>query len=218
LRRSFFHLVVFLAAGLCPAVVFSGGMGTILDRSRFPAELHILHGDLDRLISKSELSPAERLGLRGRIDSAVGGLEWLAMEYETITQTSVAHHQLGLVFDAWRSSDLERAREALQPLIARHTLNLGIFAAGRATEADLKRVREIDASLCAGCHTASPGSLSHLPAYRLSGLAQSMDAVEFLARLLSGVRGTEETLLANPLTLKDVRGFMALYGATLKDP
>ena len=45
-----------------------------------------------------------------------------------------------------------------------------------------------------------------------------MDAVEFLARLLSGVRGTEETLLANPLTLKDVRGFMALYGATLKDP
>jgi hypothetical protein len=193
-------------------------MGTILDRSRFPAELHILHGDLDRLISKSGLSRAERLGLRGRIDSAVGGLEWLAMEYETITQTSVAHHQLGLVFDAWRSSDLERAREALQPLIARHTLNLGIFAAGRATEADLKRVREIDASLCSGCHTASLGSLSHLPAYRLSGLAQSMDAVEFLARLLSGVRGTEETLLANPLTLKDVRGFMALYGATLKDP
>jgi hypothetical protein len=207
-----------LTAGLCPAVVFSGGMGTILDRSRFPAELQLLRGDFDRSISMTELSASERLGLQGRIDSAVGGLEWLAMEYETITQTTVDRHNLDLVFDAWRRQESERAVEALESLIEQHPLNLRIFAAERATNEDLQRVREIDATLCSGCHTASPGSPNQLPAYRLSELARSMTSTEFLARLLSGVRGTEETLLANPLSMKDMRGFMALYGATDTDP
>ncbi|NBP95274.1 MAG: hypothetical protein EBU28_07825, partial [Gammaproteobacteria bacterium] len=160
-------------------------MGTILDRSRFPAELQLLRGDFDRSISMTELSASERLGLQGRIDSAVGGLEWLAMEYETITQTTVDRHNLDLVFDAWRRQESERAVEALESLIEQHPLNLRIFAAERATNEDLQRVREIDATLCSGCHTASPGSPNQLPAYRLSELARSMTSTEFLARLLS---------------------------------
>jgi len=38
----------------------------------------------------------------------------------------------------------------------------------------------------------------------------NMPSEEFLARLLSGVRGTSDTALANPLSLGDIRGLLRL--------
>ena len=73
-----------VTAGLCPAVATSGGLGTILDRFRFPAEMFIVRGDLDRLMTESEKSRLERQGQEGRIQSALSGLLWLSKEYETL--------------------------------------------------------------------------------------------------------------------------------------
>ncbi len=61
------------------------------------------------------------------------------------------------------------------------------------------------------CHTDRVGAEKILPAYRLKEMAAGMPSDEFLARLLSGVRGTSDTALANPLSLGDIRGLLRLY-------
>ena len=204
-----------MTAGLCPAVATSGGLGTILDRSRFPAELMIIRGDLDRLITQSSLSELERQGLEGRIQSALSGLLWLSQEYETLTKHVVDETFIPDAQLLWRDGKLDDLRQLFAQAADLYALNLDIFKASRASKEDMERVSEIDTTLCQGCHVLSPGSPSTLPAYRLKDFASTMSAQEFLARLLSGIKGSGETTLANPLTLGDVRGFMRLYRPSL---
>ena len=202
-----------MAAGLCSAAAFCAGLGTTLDRVRFPAELLIVQGDLQRLIFLDRLSPDERLGLEGRIGSALGGIEWLALEYEALTKSTVSRDALQRLQESWLTRDLASALERVSGLARNHSLNVEIFSPDRATLDDVGRVQEIDAQLCQGCHIDSVGAAKILPAYRLQDMTRVISGKEFLARLLSGVRGTAETSLANPLSLGDIRGFMKLYRA-----
>ena len=202
-----------MAAGLCSAAAFCAGLGTTLDRVRFPAELLIVQGDLQRLIFLDRLSPDERLGLEGRIGSALGGIEWLALEYEALTKSTVSRDALQRLQESWLTRDLASALERVSELARNHSLNVEIFSPDRATLDDVGRVQEIDAQLCQGCHIDSVGAAKILPAYRLQDMTRVISGKEFLARLLSGVRGTAETSLANPLSLGDIRGFMKLYRA-----
>ena len=200
-----------MAAGLCSAAAFCAGLGTTLDRVRFPAELLIVQGDLQRLIFLDHLSPDERLGLEGRIGSALGGIEWLALEYEALTKSTVSRDALQRLQESWLTRDFASALERVSGLARNHSLNVEIFSPDRATLDDVGRVQEIDAQLCQGCHIDSVGAAKILPAYRLQDMTRVISGKEFLARLLSGVRGTAETSLANPLSLGDIRGFMKLY-------
>lgn len=209
--KAFFIACVVVTAGLCPAVATSGGLGTILDRSRFPAELIIIRGDLDRLMTESELSRLERQGLEGRIQSALSGLLWLSKEYGTLTKHAVDETFISDAESFWADGKLDHLRDLIAASADIYALNLEIFRASRASKEDMQRVSEIDTALCQGCHVLSSGSPSILPAYRLKDFASTMSAREFLARLLSGIRGSGETTLANPLTLGDIRGFMRLY-------
>ena len=202
-----------MAAGLCSAAAFCAGLGTTLDRVRFPAELLIVQGDLQRLIFLDRLSPDERLGLEGRIGSALGGIEWLALEYEALTKSTVSRDALQRLQESWLTRDLASALEWVSGLARNLSLNVEIFSPDRATLDDVGRVQEIDAQLCQGCHIDSVGAAKILPAYRLQDMTRVISGKEFLARLLSGVRGTAETSLANPLSLGDIRGFMKLYRA-----
>lgn len=202
-----------MAAGLCSAAAFCAGLGTTLDRVRFPAELLIVQGDLQRLIFLDHLSPDERLGLEGRIGSALGGIEWLALEYEALTKSTVSRDALQRLQESWLTRDLASALDWVSGLARNHSLNVEIFSPDRATLDDVGRVQEIDAQLCQGCHIDSVGAAKILPAYRLQDMTRVISGKEFLARLLSGVRGTAETSLANPLSLGDIRGFMKLYRA-----
>ena len=200
-----------MAAGLCSAAAFCAGLGTTLDRVRFPAELLIVQGDLQRLIFLDHLSPDERLGLEGRIGSALGGIEWQALEYEALTKSIASWDALQRLQESWLTRDLASALERVSGLARNHSLNVEIFSPERATLDDVGRVQEIDAQLCQGCHIDSVGAAKILPAYRLQDMTRVISGKEFLARLLSGVRGTAETSLANPLSLGDIRGFMKLY-------
>ncbi|MFL2551475.1 MAG: hypothetical protein ACJ0SM_08010 [Arenicellales bacterium] len=211
--KQLFIAGCFVAAGLCSAAAFCAGLGTTLDRVRFPAELLIVQGDLQRLIFLDRLSPDERLGLEGRIGSALGGIEWLALEYEALTKSTVSRDALQRLQECWLTRDLASALERVSGLARNHSLNVEIFSPDRATLDDVGRVQEIDAQLCQGCHIDSVGAAKILPAYRLQDMTRVISGKEFLARLLSGVRGTAETSLANPLSLGDIRGFMKLYQA-----
>ncbi|MFL2561762.1 MAG: hypothetical protein ACJ0TD_01995 [Arenicellales bacterium] len=211
--KQLFIAGCFVAAGLCSAAAFCAGLGTTLDRVRFPAELLIVQGDLQRLIFLDHLSPDERLGLEGRIGSALGGIEWLALEYEALTKSTVSRDALQRLQESWLTRDLASALERVSGLARNHSLNVEIFSPDRATLDDVGRVQEIDAQLCQGCHIDSVGAAKILPAYRLQDMTRVISGKEFLARLLSGVRGTAETSLANPLSLGDIRGFMKLYRA-----
>ena len=202
-----------MAAGLCSAAAFCAGLGTTLDRVRFPAELLIVQGDLQRLIFLDHLSPDERLGLEGRIGSALGGIEWLALEYEALTKSTVSRDALQRLQESWLAGEFSLALERVSVLTRNHPLNIRIFSPELATPDDVGRVQEIDAQLCQGCHIDSVGAAKILPAYRLQDMTRVISGKEFLARLLSGVRGTAETSLANPLSLGDIRGFMKLYRA-----
>ena len=204
----------FVAAGLCPAAAFCAGLGTTLDRARFPAELLIVQGDLQRLTFSDRLSSDERLGLEGRIGSALEGIEWLALEHEALTRSIVSRDALQRLQESWLAGEFSLALERVSVLTRNHPLNIRIFSPELATPDDVGRVQEIDAQLCQGCHIDSVGAAKILPAYRLQDMTRVISGKEFLARLLSGVRGTAETSLANPLSLGDIRGFMKLYRAT----
>ena len=147
-----------MAAGLCSAAAFCAGLGTTLDRVRFPAELLIVQGDLQRLIFLDHLSPDERLGLEGRIGSALGGIEWLALEYEALTKSTVSRDALQRLQESWLTRDLASALDWVSGLARNHSLNVEIFSPDRATLDDVGRVQEIDAQLCQGCHIDSVGA------------------------------------------------------------
>ena len=200
-----------MAAGLCPAAAVCAGLGTTLDRARLPAELLIVRGDLQRLISPRSLSSAEVTGLEGRIESALTGLEWLALEYATLTKSEIAQPLLQNLDRSWAQRDLLAVQGLVSQLSRMYPLNGTIFSAERATADDIKRVRELHLRLCQGCHIDRVGTEKILPAYRLEEMAANMPSDEFLARLLSGVRGTSDTALANPLSLGDIRGLLRLY-------
>ena len=209
--KQLFIAACLTGAGLFSAPVFCAGLGTTLDRVRFPVELLIVQGDLQRLISSDRLSPDERLGLEGRIGSALEGIEWLALEHEALTRSIVSRDALQRLQESWLAGEFSLALERVSVLTRNHPLNIRIFSPELATPDDVGRVKEIDGQLCQGCHIDSVGAAKSLPAYRLQNMARVISAEEFLARLLSGVRGTVETALANPLSLGDVRGFMKFY-------
>lgn len=200
-----------MAAGLCPAAAVCAGLGTTLDRARFPAELLIVRGDLQRLISPRSLSSAEVTGLEGRIESALTGLEWLALEYAALTKSEIAQPLLQNLDRSWAQRNLLAVQGLVSQLSRMYPLNGTIFSAERATADDIKRARELHLQLCQGCHIDRVGTEKILPAYRLEEMAGNMPSDEFLARLLSGVRGTSDTALANPLSLGDIRGLLRLY-------
>jgi len=211
LLKQVFIAGCFVAAGLCRAAAVCAGLGTTLDRARFPAELLIVRGDLQRLISPRSLSSAEVTGLEGRIKSALTGLAWLALEYGALTRSEIDRKLLQDLDQSWAKRDLLSAQALADQLSRRYSLNSAIFSADRASAKDIERARELDLQLCQGCHTDRVGTEKILPAYRLKEMAASMPSDEFLARLLSGVRGTSDTALANPLSLGDIRALLRLY-------
>ena len=170
-----------------------------------------MRGDLQRLISPRSLSSAEVTGLEGRIKSALTGLAWLALEYGALTRSEIDRKLLQDLDQSWAKRDLLSAQALADQLSRRYSLNSAIFSADRASAKDIERARELDLQLCQGCHTDRVGTEKILPAYRLKEMAASMPSDEFLARLLSGVRGTSDTALANPLSLGDIRALLRLY-------
>ncbi len=149
--------------------------------------------------------------LEGRIESALTGVEWLALEYATLTKSEIDQPLLQDLDRSWAQRNLLSAQELAAQLSGMYPLNGTIFSAQRATADDIKGVRELDLQLCKGRHTDKVGTEKILPAYRLREMVGNMPSEEFLARLLSGVRGTSDTALANPLSLGDIRGLLRLY-------
>lgn len=201
-------------AGICPATVSSDGLGTILDRVRFPSELLIIEGDAHRLLWSDSLSQQEKAGLRLRIESALTGVHWLAAEYSSLTGDAIPDTLISRMIRAGSAGEFGKVERLARDLSSRFELNLSVFSSLRATVVDLDNAREIDQNLCRACHQADVGSVDRLPAYQLAKMAKTMTPREFLARLINGVRGTADTVLANPLTLGQVRGLMMFYGAT----
>ena len=150
-------------------------------------------------------------GLEGRIKSALTGLSWLALEYDALTRSEIDRKLLQDLDRSWAKRDLVSAEVLADELSRRYTLNSAIFSADRAGAEDFERARELDLQLCQGCHTDKVGTEKILPAYPLREMAANMPSDEFLARLLSGVRGASDTALANPLSLGDIRGLLRLY-------
>ena len=61
---------------------------------------------------------------------------------------------------------------------------------------------------CHGCHVVSNPRQTP-PVYSLAGMANHLPAKEFIARMITGVHGTAEIRLRNPLSDGDIRGIYA---------
>ena len=151
--------------------------------------------------------------MRLRIESALTGVHWLAAEYSSLTGDAIPNALISRMIRAGSAGEFGKVENLARDLSSRFELNLSVFSSLRATEVDLDNAQEIHQNLCRACHQADVGSAEQLPAYQLAKMAKTMTPKEFLARLINGVRGTADTVLANPLTLGQVRGLMMFYRA-----
>ncbi len=192
------------------AVVFSAGLGTLLDRYRYPAELLVLSGDL-RFLSSPELSEVERKGVNSRINSALGGLIWLNREWAIVSGKDLQIETIQNLISLWDLRDYAAMNQILMLLQKTAPLRSTIFQGQRATKSSQKSAQKLHNTLCGVCHIHNYGVSHHLPAYDLWKVSSRMSEGEFLARLLNGVRGTSSNALANPLTVSEIQGLMWLY-------
>ena len=198
------------------AAVFSAGLGPLLDRYRYPAELLILSGDL-RFLSSPELSEVERKGVNSRINSALGGLIWLNREWAIVSGEDLQTEAIQNLISLWDLRDYSAMKQILMLLQKTAPLRSTIFQGQRATKSSQKNAQELHDTLCGVCHVHNYGVFHHLPAYDLWKISSRMSEGEFLARLLNGVRGTASNALANPLTVPDIQGLMWLYLSRAKE-
>jgi mono/diheme cytochrome c family protein len=203
---------------------------------RFSAELAIIAGDF-RMLHVPGVAPHHRRGLHARILSALGGLRLLAREYvdeqvspgerrrrrnqrrsstldlaarrEGALQLTRRVDELRVLYEQGRYGELE---PELTQLTRQYPLPLERIDPTGATDADIERARGLYQTLCMSCHSHADPSPEN-PAYDLFQQARTSPRVEFVARMLNGVRGTPEIGLRNPLTDTEIAALVALFTA-----
>lgn len=179
---------------------------------RFAVELRLIAGDLRRL-GQEQTTPEHAAGLQQRLRGSLSYLGLLGRE--AVQERGVTDPQLvtdvSRLREAYESGTQAAMHAPLARLMARYPLLLTDFTADPQKDAQRLAIgREIDRSLCIGCHRA-PNQTAPNPAPDLFTDARKMTREEFVARLIGGVRGLPATGLDNPLSDEDLRGLYAWY-------
>ena len=172
-----------------------------------------------RLLMHGGTTPAQRTRLRAKIFSALGTLGLLAREYLE-EQREVNPSLLAAVRSLqkeFRSGELRAFAAGLGRLARKYPVDTRGILPLRDAPRQLGAGRQLYQRLCMACH-AYPDPRSPAPAPDLFAMARSLSPVEFVARLIGGVRGTPATTLVNPLTNQDIASLAAYlrYGKSGK--
>ncbi len=97
--------------------------------------------------------------------------------------------------------------------IARHPLQRDRYLDPPPTPARLREARAIHGTYCAGCHDGAGKGAAELllPARDLFQMARQESVDEFVARMVSGVKGDATIHFANPLTDAQIGALSTLY-------
>jgi hypothetical protein len=170
------------------------------DKQLCNAELIILRGDLIKL-SKITTPELYKKGLKSRMDSAFGTLNWICRGFiDNDPNLFSLFEKLESLFIANKFKELHLK---LDFLIKKYPLNLDQYLPEQASKEDIKVGIKIYQHYCHGCHLSHNDQLE-MPALSLEVMAKSLAPEEFIARMIAGVKGNDVIALRNPLSRKDI--------------
>jgi len=173
---------------------------------RAGAAVRVILGDARRLTSEPELSQLHLKGLNDRIRGGLAGLEIVLREaaQETGNDPHVISEAVKSLQSSFAAHKLVVFIKQAKAIATLYPLQLPVISGlpGRA--------QVIHTELCAGCHDA-PYLDVERPALNLFKQSQSQSSMEFLARLIVGVRGDKLTGYGNPLSDAEIVGLKAYY-------
>lgn len=178
-------------------------------------ELRVALGDLRRIETPGLPEPNVE-GLRTRLAGALGLLPWLLMRAGLENEAEALAARAGLPLEDDNRAALS---SRLENLAARVPLDLAAridVAPPGAARAEAGALHE---TYCAGCHDFAENGDPDipLPARDLGLMAQEGPPEEFLARLISGVKGDETIAFRSPLTDRQILALYAYYRDTSRE-
>lgn len=187
---------------------------------RLGAQLLVLGGDLRRL-ENADIPTIQKVGLRRRITGMLGDLAW-QLRLNNDTEDAP---QARLYAQDWQSPAARKSlAQWLDMLARRHPLDIAPFDPKYARPQDRAKALALHAAYCAACHGATPkdappeDAMTARPARSLYAMARNQSLREFIARMVSGVRGDRMTGLSNPLSDAQIAALIALYQKPKQQP
>ena len=178
---------------------------------RLAANLLVLQGDLRQLLKK-DISDIHHRILSLRIEEKLGLLALLVRYANQQDSVSYKHHpkefrQLLFLFN---SSELKSLLNELESLSLKYPLFLSPILQSSFPRVFFKQAEEMHRRLCSGCHSGAMAE-NALPAFDLFRQSRSITRMEFVARMLTGLRGDQLTSLQNPLTDTELSALISYY-------
>ncbi len=175
---------------------------------RAGAEIRVILGDARRLVNEPTLSQQHRKGLNDRIRGGLAGLEILLRMADQ--ETGNDHRVISKAITGLR---LSFADNKLVEFIQQTKVMAALYALQLPVVSELPgRAQTLYDELCAGCHD-EPNLKVERPALNLFKQSQNQPSMEFLARLMVGVRGDKVTGYGNPLSDAQIMGLVAYFKA-----
>ncbi|MBC8260130.1 MAG: hypothetical protein H8E38_14040 [SAR324 cluster bacterium] len=183
---------------------------------RLAANLLVLQADI-KLLGDSEATELRQQGLRLRVQEKLGMLELLVRYADqeskhTSQKAPVVFNNLLLFF---KTGNFSQLNSGLENLISKYPLLLSPALQTDSSQTIHKRAENIHKTLCLGCHS---GALSNneLPAFDLFRQSRTMSRIEFVARLITGLRGDQLTSLENPFPDADLAAMTSYYRTAVR--
>ena len=178
---------------------------------RLAANLLVLKGDLRQLLNTDTSNIHHRI-LSLRIEEKLGLLELLvrsANQQESVSYTHNPKEFQQLLF-LFNSSEFKSLLNELESFSLKYPLFLSPILQSSFPPVFFKQAEEMHQRLCSGCHSGAM-AVNALPAFDLFRQSRSIARMEFVARILTGLRGDQLTSLQNPLTDTELSALISYY-------
>ena len=178
---------------------------------RLAANLLVLQGDLRQLL-KIDNSDIHHRSLSLRIEEKLGLLTLLvrsANQQESVSYTHNPKEFRQLLF-LFNLSEFKSLLNELESLSLKYPLFLSPILQSSFPPIFFKQAEEMHRRLCSGCHSGAM-LVNALPAFDLFRQSRSIARMEFVARMLTGLRGDQLTSLQNPLTDTELSILISYY-------
>ena len=178
---------------------------------RLAANLLVLQGDLRQLL-KTDNSDIHHRSLSLRIEEKIGLLSLLvrsANQQESVSYTHNPEEFRQLLF-LFNSSELKSLLNKLEGLSLKYPLFLSPILQSSFPHVFFKQAEEMHRRICSECHSGAMAE-NTLPAFDLFRQSRSIARMEFVARMLTGLRGDQLTSLQNPLTDTELSALISYY-------
>jgi len=159
------------------------------------AEILVMNQDL-KILLKNPLNSNVRESLKLRLKSGSNSLKWMCRKNSDENQKT-----FDLIRTSIFSEKFNDAERPLSLLISR--IPFKFDNSYKSNPKDITDAKKIYNTYCSSCHYKDNLALP-FPIYSLENMAKQQPKDEFYARMLIGIRGSEEINFRNPLSYKDI--------------